>query len=100
MTKKATAFEEKQQRKQFIDDTWDDGDKHGEVAAAGEDREEAASFGAKPVHEGMSGDFDAIKEPVGPVAAWYAVYVIVGWLTAGAAAALLGRRRHEERRIA
>jgi anti-sigma factor RsiW len=37
--------------------------------------------------------------PVGPTAAWYAVYVIAGWLTAGAAAALLGRRTQEERRI-
>jgi len=41
-----------------------------------------------------------LGRPVGPVAAWYAAYVIVGWLTAGAAAALLGRRRQEERRIA
>jgi RNA polymerase primary sigma factor/RNA polymerase nonessential primary-like sigma factor len=59
MTKTATAIEEKQ-REQFIGDASDDGDEYGEVAA-GEDREEAASFGANPVHEGTSGDFDAIK---------------------------------------
>ena len=33
-----------------------------------------------------------------PTAAWYAAYVIAGWLTAGAAAVLLGRRSHEEGR--
>jgi hypothetical protein len=37
---------------------------------------------------------------VGPTAAWYAAYVIAGWLTAGVAAALLGRRTPEEGRIA
>jgi anti-sigma factor RsiW len=41
-----------------------------------------------------------LDRPVGPTAAWYAAYVVAGWLTAGAAAALLGRRRQEERRIA
>jgi anti-sigma factor RsiW len=40
-----------------------------------------------------------LDRPVGPTAAWYAAYVVAGWLTAGAAAALLGRRRHEEGRI-
>jgi len=41
-----------------------------------------------------------LDRPVGPTAAWYAAYVIAGWLTAGAAAALLGRRTQEEGRIA
>jgi len=40
-----------------------------------------------------------LDRPVGPTAAWYAAYVVAGWLTAGAAAALLGRRRQEEGRI-
>jgi len=40
-----------------------------------------------------------LDRPVGPTAAWYAAYVVAGWLTAGAAAALLGRRRREEGRI-
>ena len=39
-----------------------------------------------------------LARPVGPTAAWYAAYVVAGWLTAGAAAALLGRRRQEEGR--
>jgi anti-sigma factor RsiW len=34
-----------------------------------------------------------------PTAAWYLAYVLVGWLSAGAAAALLGRRAAEEGRI-
>jgi anti-sigma factor RsiW len=33
-----------------------------------------------------------------PTAAWYAAYVIAGWLTAGAAAVLLGRDAREEGR--
>jgi predicted anti-sigma-YlaC factor YlaD len=41
-----------------------------------------------------------LDRPVGPTAAWYAAYMIAGWLTAGAAAVLLGRRAHEEGRIA
>jgi len=41
-----------------------------------------------------------LDRPVGLTAAWYAAYVIAGWLTAGAAAVLLGRRSHEEGRIA
>jgi predicted anti-sigma-YlaC factor YlaD len=36
--------------------------------------------------------------PVGLTAAWYAAYVVAGWLTAGAAAVLLGRRSREEGR--
>ena len=39
-----------------------------------------------------------LDRPVGLTAAWYAAYVIAGWLTAGAAAVLLGRRSHEEGR--
>jgi anti-sigma factor RsiW len=39
-----------------------------------------------------------LDRPVGPTAAWYAVYVIAGWLTAGTAATLLGRRAPEEGR--
>jgi anti-sigma factor RsiW len=41
-----------------------------------------------------------LGRPAGPTAAWYAAYVVVGWLTAGAAAVLLSRRRQEEGRIA
>ncbi len=33
-----------------------------------------------------------------PTAAWYAAYVVAGWLTAGAAAVLLGRGAREEGR--
>jgi len=40
-----------------------------------------------------------LDRPVGPTAAWYAAYVVAGWLAAGAAAALLSRRRQEEGRI-
>jgi anti-sigma factor RsiW len=36
--------------------------------------------------------------PVGLTAVWYAAYVVAGWLTAGAAAVLLGRRSREEGR--
>jgi len=35
---------------------------------------------------------------MGPTAAWYAVYVVAGWLTAGAAAVLLGRSTRKEGR--
>lgn len=41
-----------------------------------------------------------LDRPVGPTAAWYAAYVVAGWLTAGAAAVLLSRRPQEEGRIA
>ena len=40
-----------------------------------------------------------LDRPVGPTAAWYAAYVVVGWLTAGASAALLSRRPQVEGRI-
>ena len=36
---------------------------------------------------------------VGSTAAWYAVYLVTGWVTAGGAAGLLGRRAQEEGRI-
>jgi anti-sigma factor RsiW len=35
---------------------------------------------------------------LGPTAAWYAAYVTAGWLTAGAAAVLLGRSARDEGR--
>jgi hypothetical protein len=38
--------------------------------------------------------------PLGSIAAWYAAYLVAGWLSAGAAALLLGRRRQEEGRVA
>jgi anti-sigma factor RsiW len=38
-----------------------------------------------------------LDRPVGPTAAWYAAYVVAGWLTAGAAAVLLSRRPQEGR---
>jgi hypothetical protein len=41
-----------------------------------------------------------LQRPVGPTAAWYAAYLVAGWMSAGAAAVLLGRRTREEGRIA
>lgn len=41
-----------------------------------------------------------LDRPVGSTAAWYAAYLAVGWLTAGAAAVLLGRHTREEGRLA
>jgi anti-sigma factor RsiW len=41
-----------------------------------------------------------LDRPVGPTAAWYAAYVALGWVTAGVAAALLGRRAPDEGRMA
>ncbi len=40
-----------------------------------------------------------LQRSLGPTAAWYAVYVLTGWMSAAAAAALLGRRAREEGRI-
>jgi hypothetical protein len=37
---------------------------------------------------------------VGPTATWYGVYLVAGWLSAGAAAFLLGRRTREEGGVA
>jgi anti-sigma factor RsiW len=41
-----------------------------------------------------------LEQSVGSTAAWYAAYVGAGWMTAGAAAVLLGGRTQEEGRIA
>jgi anti-sigma factor RsiW len=41
-----------------------------------------------------------LDRPVGPTAAWYAAYVLTGWLAAGVTAALVGRRAQEQGRIA
>jgi predicted anti-sigma-YlaC factor YlaD len=40
-----------------------------------------------------------LRRPVGSTAAWYAAYLVAGWLTAGAAAMLLGRRTQQEGRV-
>jgi len=41
-----------------------------------------------------------LERPLGPTAAWYAAYVVAGWLAAGVAAAFAGRRAQEQGRIA
>lgn len=41
-----------------------------------------------------------IDRPLGPTAFWFTVYLVVGWVAAGAATVLLGRRPHEEGRLA
>lgn len=41
-----------------------------------------------------------IDRPLGPTAAWFVTYLVVGWVAAAAAAMLLGRRPHEEGRLA
>lgn len=41
-----------------------------------------------------------VQQSLGPTAAWFAAYVLAGWVSAAAAAALLGRRAREEGRIA
>jgi anti-sigma factor RsiW len=41
-----------------------------------------------------------LGRPLGPAAAWYGAYVLAGWLAAGAAALLAGRRAQEQGRIA
>jgi anti-sigma factor RsiW len=40
-----------------------------------------------------------LARPVGATAAWYAAYLVAGWLSAGAAAVLLGRGAREEGRV-
>jgi predicted anti-sigma-YlaC factor YlaD len=40
-----------------------------------------------------------LERSVGSSAAWYAVYIVAGWMTAGAAAVLLGRRTPEDGRV-
>ena len=39
-----------------------------------------------------------LARPIGPPAAWYAGYLLTGWVAAGAAAIALGRRAQEEGR--
>jgi len=41
-----------------------------------------------------------IDRSFGTPAAWYAAYLVTGWLSAGVAAVLLGRRKQEEGRVA
>lgn len=41
-----------------------------------------------------------LGRPVGPTFAWYAAYVAAGWLAAGAAALVAGRRLEEQGRVA
>lgn len=41
-----------------------------------------------------------LARPIGSTAAWYAAYVVAGWLTAGVTAAFVGRRAREEGRVA
>lgn len=38
--------------------------------------------------------------PVGPAIAWFTAYLVAGWVAAGAAAVLLGRRTQQEGRVA
>jgi len=38
--------------------------------------------------------------PLGPTVAWFTAYLMVGWVVAAAATMLLGRRPHEEGRLA
>jgi anti-sigma factor RsiW len=42
----------------------------------------------------------SLERSVGSTAAWYGAYVVAGWMTAGAAAVLLGRRTQAEGRVA
>jgi anti-sigma factor RsiW len=41
-----------------------------------------------------------MDRPLGPTAAWFTAYLVVGWVAAGAATVLLGRRPNEEGRLA
>jgi anti-sigma factor RsiW len=41
-----------------------------------------------------------MDRPLGPTAAWFAAYLVAGWLAAAAATVLLGRRAQEEGRLA
>jgi len=40
-----------------------------------------------------------LARPIGSAAAWYAAYLLAGWLAAAAAAVLLGRRAQEGRTV-
>jgi uncharacterized membrane protein YphA (DoxX/SURF4 family) len=44
------------------------------------------------------GPLARFARPIGSTAAWYAAYLAAGWLSAGTAAVLLGRRAREEER--
>jgi anti-sigma factor RsiW len=41
-----------------------------------------------------------LGRPLGPTVAWFAAYLVAGWVAAAAAAVLLGRRTQEEGRLA
>ena len=41
-----------------------------------------------------------LDQPLGPTAAWFMAYLVLGWVAAAAAAMLLGRHTHEEGRLA
>jgi hypothetical protein len=41
-----------------------------------------------------------LARPLGSTAAWFAGYLVAGWMVAAAAAVLLGRGAHEEGRVA
>jgi anti-sigma factor RsiW len=41
-----------------------------------------------------------VGRPLGPTLVWFAVYLVAGWVAAAAATVLLGRRTHEEGRLA
>ena len=41
-----------------------------------------------------------LDRPLGPTAAWFAAYLLAGWLAAAATTVLLGRRAQEEGRLA
>lgn len=41
-----------------------------------------------------------LDRPLGPAIAWFAAYLVAGWVAAGAAALLLGRRAQQEGRVA
>jgi len=41
-----------------------------------------------------------LDRSLGPTAAWFVTYLVVGWVAAAAATMLLGRRTHEEGRLA
>jgi anti-sigma factor RsiW len=47
----------------------------------------------------VAGELTAwLSRPVGSTVAWYAAYLVAGWVSAGAAAVLLGRHAREEGR--
>ncbi len=46
----------------------------------------------------LGGLASRLQRPLGPTVVWYGAYLVFGWLTAGAAAVLLGRRAGMEGR--